>query len=495
MDLVKTLIEQQRQDRQDALTRFRSTPERDPVDTLRGVLELKKEVIGDQDEEAKGTLAAMIQAQARQTEAFMNMLVNLQAKSDEKMAALLASSGGTDPVILTLLTKLLDDKTGGDKMPPMPQPVDPTQNLKNLAEVVALLRPEKSDMDSKLLEHFLASQGEKTSLKDMLELVNQLRGEPGSDDFKKAFENWQVMMSAVQSLRQQTDGGGSSGFWEFASALVSNSDLPSTMANVIRAKTGGAPRQQQLPPGVQHHQLAAHSDAAVEADIIDFERRASAIRTRRLDLARRRLDAERQLQEESEALQQEIDRNPNAHKPYVPPSPQQPQQSQQAPETISKPRVATPSQEQAVQRATARTGGRIPQLPPEIAEHLNMLIGSSDDGDLVEGMFRLLFYLAKLEDWRQFAEAVFYYIQQNDKKKVIEFLNSFFEGLEDINLTDKSLRDRVLLVFDRHFADIVTHAQSIKDEMQAQEEEDDEDEENEEEENEVEPENHLPEGA
>jgi len=453
MDLVKTLVSQQQQQLQEALSRLRTTPEKDPVSTLKDIWELQKEVAGGEGDEGKGTLAAIIQSQGQQTQAFMQMFMEMQAKSDDRMATMMAASKGTDPVMLALLTTILEDrKGGGDKMPPMPAPADPVQNLKGMAEIVALLRPEKSDTDNKLLQHLLE---ERMSPRDLIELV---KSGHGTDDFKKAFENWQVMMTAVQTLRQQSEGGvGATSFWDACAALVSNRDFASSMAGVIRAKTSANPQQRVLPQVQQHQQLPPGSDAAMEAEVIDFERRASALRTRRLDLARRRVDAERQLQEESEALQQEIDRNPNQHKPVVaaapPPIPDQQPGAEEAP-------VATPGQEAAVQRVQKRTGGRIPPLPPDIAEHLNGLLAATEDGDLVEAMFELLFYLAGLDHWDQFARAVLATIKNNDKKQTIEFLDAFFAGLEEINLTDKSLRDRVLLVFDRHFADIVTHAQS-----------------------------------
>lgn len=482
MDVLNDWLMKDAERRERELAELRVTlaakpQEKDPFETLGKALDLQKRVSGEASRENEGTMAALIASMSEQNQVMIRMMMEQQNKSSEQLLTILTAlqgSKGPDPIMATLVAGLLEDrkKGGGDPLPPMPQPKDPAEELKTLAEVMVLLRPPEKEGDNEMLKYLLAkAEKESISPKEMIELV---RGERGTDDFKRSFDNLGLMLTAMRTLKEHTGeaGAGASGFWDALAQLASNRDFAGSIASAIRAKSNA-----QLPgrhpvqalPGRQHPALTA--GVQDQQAIQQMEERLRAIRAKRVAIAQ-------ELAAEEAALDQEIAQIPEPHQPRVRPdsryTPHQPpvvtSPSGQvspavpgAPTAVQVPPlaqvqpgapVATPEQEAAVARAVQRTG-RYPQLPPEIANHVNALLEAADEAECVERVVRMLFYLAELEDWADFANTVMVLIREGDKENVFAFLSEFFNGLRDLGFMDQVLMDNVLKAFNNHFEMVV----------------------------------------
>lgn len=455
MDLLQTLLlkDQQRRDREIEALRSRPhaappPPPPNPVQQLGEVFDLHERVGQSSKKETEGTLAAMIQAMSEQNRTMMTLLLSQQSKGDERMAAVLESLGRPkemDPVLGVILTKLMEDVKGGGNMPPPPPPPpqrNPTEDLKTLAEVMALLKGSE-DKD-------------RLSIKEILELVKGNTVAAGTDDFKKAMENLTLMMQAAQTLKQATEGSAGSGFWEFASALVSNRDLAGSIGDAVRS------RMAPVSPAAQHQQhYRVLPQNAVSAEEEAIARQIQSIKERRLLLARRKLQAERQ------GLEQDLINDTARHRPVVmEDSPEVPQPAL----PVDPPPVADQEDMQAVERTRARMGGKLPQFPPDIAEYINAMVLADDDGTMVESIIRMLTYLSELEDWKQFADLQMRYVQAGEKESFLMFMGAFFDGLIKIKYMGEELKGAALGALDQHFDVISEKAQEEAEEEEGEEE-------------------------
>jgi len=136
-----------------------------------------------------------------------------------------------DPIMTALVAKMLDDKSSGP-MPPMPPPVDPMLQLQGLAAVLAALKPVDT-LTPILLEQMTK---DRMSTADIINLVNQLRGEKGTDDFKKSMENFTGIMGAVSQMRQHTEPSAGSMWGDVIGGALSNQKLVGSVADLIRSK-------------------------------------------------------------------------------------------------------------------------------------------------------------------------------------------------------------------------------------------------------------------
>jgi hypothetical protein len=444
--LQKTLErEQARKDRELELLRNRPreapvAPPPNPVKQLGDIFDLSQRVGEGTKKEAEGTMASMIQAMSQQTSAMMQLIMNQQAEGEKRMAAVLETLGKPkemDPVLGAILAKIIEDKGGGNMPPPPPPPPprSPVEDLKTLAEAMRLMK------------------GEELGIKDILGLIQQNQQASSSDKFKEAMEHMASILQATQMIKQQTDGGSSSGFWEFAQALASNRDLAGMLGDAVR--TRAATLQQMQRPQQQHRVLPPQAMAAEEEQL---NQQIRSIQERRMLLAQRRLQAERQ------GLEQDLINDTARHRPVVvgeePPGASARQAS---------PPVADEQDMEAVQRTRARTGGKLPQFPPDIAEHINSMVLADDDGDLVESIIRMLTYLSELEDWRQFAELQMSYLQAGDKTNFLQFMGAFFDGLIKIRYMGEDLKDRALSVLEQHFDVISEKTRESEEEEEAEE--------------------------
>jgi hypothetical protein len=490
LSLVKDFMLQDREERQRRsreLDGLRTKPEKDPIEMLGKMKDLQTKFEGDSKKGDDGTLAAVIQNMGQQTQSFMQMLVQQQAKAEDRMITLLTTLGApredkSEPIMLALLTKLLEDKKpssgGGAALPPPP---DPTAELKNLAEVVHLLQPPK-DEGNKIIEYLIArEEKERLSPRDVIELFNKARGEPGTDDFRKSMDNFGAMMQAMESFRQRLEPGGATGFFDALGALFSNRDFATSIAGAIRTKTTAAQRQLATGAGPGAGADPRLNNGGAAAAAVDQQTRI--IEARRLALAKRRLEAE------NAALAEEMAQHPQSHAPRrieeeAPAAPAQQVrapveqgqmptvQQSAAPDTVAQAVAQLDGQETiqpeeeaaldpehaaAVERARAQTGGRLPQLPPDIADYINNIVAADDDGALAESVIRLLQYLGELPDWERFANTAFALMQNGQKEQSLQFIQAFFEGLATIQLVLPEVVTNVVRVFNEHFEEVVEH--------------------------------------
>jgi hypothetical protein len=445
MDLLQLLLqERMNRDQEASRGRPRETPPVNPVQQLGEIFDLQQRVGESTKKENEGAFGAIVQAMSQQTNVMMQMMMANQAKGEERMAMLLETLGKPkeiDPTLGILLTKLFEEKSGGNlpPPPPPPPPKNPVEDLKTLAEAMALMKGN----DDKLLGYIMNREDkEKLGVKEILELVKNNVTAPGTDDFKRSMENLTLMMQAAQSLRQATEGGPATGFWEFAQALVSNQDLAGTIGQAIRTRQGA-----QMPRGpMQQGRYPAITSDAVAAEEAQLARQIENTRQKRLLLLRRELQAEK------EGLQEATVNDTARHRPVIV------NDEDDVPAPVSEikapgqqPRMADQEDMQAVERERTRRGGKIPQMPPDIAEHLNALVLSQDDADVVENIVRMLQYLAELEDWQQFAELQLEHLKTQQKEKFLALMGGFFDGLIKIGYMDEQLKVSVLGVLENNF--------------------------------------------
>jgi hypothetical protein len=410
LSLVRTLVERLQQPQP------QPRPERDPIQMLGALHELKTKMDPPVEPKNNDLLLAVVSGFTSVASALVTVL---------------GQPKPPDPLMQLLMAKILDDKPRSDPMPAMPAmppPVDPTEQLKNLAAVVQSLRgpePSVKQSDERLVDYLMK---ERMTPAEVLALVNQVKGERGTDDFKKSMENIGIMLNAVNQLRAHTEPGAGAGFWDAIGALVSNKELAGTVADTIRSRTRPSqPQPQQLPPQ-QRPMLPANDPLAAKAR----------------ELAARRLALE----------EQEINRREQAAG-IVTPAPVRSVPTAQ-------PVQPSPEQQQAVSKAQESNGGQIPKLPPDIADYINRFVTAKDDAETVEVTIAMLYSLGESEDWKKYAEVIFSLVAQSDKARFLNYMASFFVGLRTINLIEEELAQRVMQALSANFESIV---ETVKDQM------------------------------
>jgi hypothetical protein len=459
-DVVKTLI----RDRSTQPTQV------NPISQLKELLEVKKSIDGE-DAEAKaaegGTVAAMISAMGQQSSNQMNMMVTLLTTLLPLMM-----KKEEDPIMPLLLAKLLDDKGGGGQLPPPLPPANPMADVLPIVQALAaVMKPAEGgegDLKGVLLQHILTtSQNERLGPAQMVELFNSMRGERGTDDFKKSLDNMGFMMNAIRELRNQTEPV-SGGWQDVVGALASNRELASSIAGAIRVKTDATRARVGLPGGAAYPALPAGGDE--EAALM---RRAEAARRRRIEIAEATAAAEEAALAEEQAL------DPLQHRPRVRNVPKHEPVPLTTPAPAAAPAAAPPAGagpsdvDGAIQRVRERTGGPPPPLPPDIGDHINAMVAAEDEGAAVEAVINMLFYLSKLEHWSEFANTVLELTHRGDRVRATAFLGSFFNGMQEVGLADAALVQKVMGAVEANFEEITAHLQQHP---TGEDEEDEEDE-------------------
>ena len=210
-------------------------PPKDPIEMLGDLFQLKKQMDGPVPEPkpSDNTLAvAMVSAATTVLTALIGYMSRPKAP---------------DPIMAALLTKLVDDggrKGGGDLPPPPPPPpqVDPTEQLKNLAGVLATLKGDSSNND-KFTELLLK---ERMTPADLMKLMSDVKSERGSDGLKKGLEDLGIMFNAINQFRAHTEPGAGAGFMDVLGALAQNRELGSVLAEMVRGRRGEQPVQQRV---------------------------------------------------------------------------------------------------------------------------------------------------------------------------------------------------------------------------------------------------------
>lgn len=462
-DLMSTMLMRDGEERKQLakeLANVRSKPDADPIDMLGRMHDLQEKVTPD-NKGNDGTLATMIQTMSQQSQNFMQMMMEHQAKSEERMALLTAPKESvSDKILVALLPKLLEDKgsSSSEKLPTPPAPLNPIEDFKNMAEVFVMMQPKEGN---NLMLEYLIKKDERNEARE--------GGGGGTDDFKKAMENFNFMMGAVQNFRQQIEPGGATGFFDALGAFFQSGDLPSSIASAIRTKTALAARQGVVASSAAPTapRLVAGKERISEEEL---NRRRQIVHQRRVEIAQQKLQTETDALEQEAAELQQPDVTQTAPEGSAPAVQAQPVAQQPPVQSEGAAAVSTVTEQEAVE-ATERVvaqEGEVPDMPPDIGDHINNMLAAQDDGALVECVVRLLQYLSELPYWEKFANTVFVMMQKGDQPRVLETIRAFFRGLEKLGYVSPTLTNRVAKVFDLHFAEIVTHTRKAIEEEKAE---------------------------
>lgn len=402
----------------------KKTDPTDPIDQLSKVHDLSQKLSGDAGK-GEGAIVALVQAMGQQ-----------QARSDERMMQMMAVFGRKepDPIMTALVAKMLDDKSSGP-MPPMPPPVDPMLQLQGLAAVLAALKPVDT-LTPILLEQMTK---DRMSTADIINLVNQLRGEKGTDDFKKSMENFTGIMGAVSQMRQHTEPSAGSMWGDVIGGALSNQKLVGSVADLIRSKAMPQTRVVQAQQQPQQQQQPNQLPADMQAKATELARRRLAVEERKIVEEERRLG---------------LTAGTPTPQPIVTPPP-----------------AATVAAQPATQPA-----GPVQGLPPNIVEHVNEFIVAQDDGALVEATINFLLYLTSLaEPWKGAGANTLDAINTGDRETARKYVRQFLAGLVKSNLMAEALAQRTLAAFDANFEHVVEHVGKIAEARAAAEEANEED--------------------
>jgi hypothetical protein len=338
------------------------------------------------------------------------------------LVTVMAQPKPMDPLMMALLKKLTDDEPrgggGGGALPPPLPPPDPTEQLKNLAAVVQSLRggeSPKSD-NNQLVEYLMR---DRMSPGDVLKLVNDAKGERGTDDFKKSMENMGIMLNAVNQLRSHTEPGAGAGFWDAIGALFQNKELAGSVADAIRSKKQEPAQLQQQPRALPDPLVLRARELAAKRLMIE-----------EAELARR----EQALNPSSPQLRQPAQRQPSVRPPAA---------------TIESALPQMPDLE-----PQAAAPGKQPQLPSDIGDYINSYIEAQDEASLVETTVQLLFALQQTEDWKPYSAVIFKLIAHSDKARFLHYMASFFVGLRTINLIEEGITQRIMQALANNFSTI-----------------------------------------
>lgn len=424
---------------------MRPQPQQDPLHLLAGVMNLKKEMEGETaaaGSAAAGSMDAMMKMFASSGDKTMQMMMMMmqqqQAASDRQnqmMMQVLAKPKEEDPITKLLLMKLVEDKdSGSGALPPPPPPPPPGDPLDGITKLLGVLLPvfaggggEGEDDFKEFLKNQLTAQAQNAlSTKDVLELLNGAKDESkGGDKLKEAADNMALVMNIANNMNRQQEGGPAAGLFDALAALFSNRDFAGSIAQTIRAKTGGG-ASPGVPPQLAH--LPPEQQRAVM-------QRAALMQQQRAQLAAAQAGTP------AAALPPGYVMTPAGPMPAPPPA---------GTPTAVQPQVPNAAAQRAAELEIARTR-KLPELPANTYEHINNLASAGDEGALVGATVTMLIYFAEFEDWRQFSETVLGLARDGNKQGTLEYLTAFFDGLAEIHMIDPTLSKKILAAIAAHF--------------------------------------------
>lgn len=448
--VMQTVFQQQQewlrkeQERMNAAAKPSET--RDPVAMLKDLTAVQQSVSAEAKEEKRRAESAI----AESSNTVMQMLVMMQqqqqqAAQQNMQLMMQMMQPREDPTLKMLLAKLVEEKSSGGALPPPPPPPpDPMEGFaKMLAAIVPLLQPAPSggggdDEYKSLLKEMVASrESERMTPKDILQMMQEMRQERGTDDFKKSADNLAMMLTLTNQMRQSTEGSASAGFWDALGALVSNRDVAGSIANSIRS--AAQPAQPSPSPHAIAQQQAMMRQQAILA------------RQREVDRARITAQAQAELQaaqapSPAEAQQYAQQQIPVAAQP-------QPVQQQQ-PHLRAVPHPQQPTQSGIVIEPRKV---HLPPLPANTTDYLNQIVMAKDEAELVENLVKMLMYLVDFPQWRPFVMNTLREFQAGNKRAVLQELANLLEGFSDIDLIDKAFAIKCVQTVNAHFAHIHKH--------------------------------------
>jgi len=395
LGIIMKMMEQQGNQRQ---------PQADPIDGLMKLHQLKQQMEPGAPQKDNSTVLALI---AGVTQVATTVLgVMMQPK-------------GPDPIMALLLAKMLEEKPRRDSdmgmMPPPPPAIDATEQLKNLAAVVTSLRgPEKSSGNDELIAYLLK---DRMTPADVLNLVNQVKGERGTDDFKKSMENVGIMLNAAGQIRAQTEPGAGSGFWDAITAMLGNKELAGSVVQTMRGRQqGGEP---QLPSQQQPRALGAPPPN----DPLVIQARANAEKRLRLEAAELEL-REKRLSEVQATI--------------TPP-----------------PQVEAKQLEQDEAQSTEAAPKERPKLPDNMGDFINAYLEAKTDEEYVEISVEMILSLGEHEDWKPYAEVILSFIANSDRARFLNYMASFLTAMRTVGLMQDELAHKVMKALAGNFPTLV----------------------------------------
>jgi len=397
LGIIMKMMEQQGNQRQ---------PQADPIDGLMKLHQLKQQMEPGAPQKDNSTVLALI---AGVTQVATTVLgVMMQPK-------------GPDPIMALLLAKMLEEKPRRDSdmgmMPPPPPVIDATEQLKNLAAVVTSLRgPEKSSGNDELIAYLLK---DRMTPADVLNLVNQVKGERGTDDFKKSMENVGIMLNAAGQIRAQTEPGAGSGFWDAITAMLGNKELAGSAVQAMRGRQqqGADP---QLPPQQQPRALGAPPPN----DPLVIQARANAEKRLRIEAAELEL-REKKLSEVQATI--------------TPPPQVEAKQLEQA-DTQPGDTIAKPDR---------------PKLPDNMGDFINAYLEAKTDEEYVEISVEMILSLGEHEDWKPYAEVILSFIANSDRARFLNYMASFLTAMRTVGLMQDELAHKVMKALAGNFPALV----------------------------------------
>jgi hypothetical protein len=410
MNLVQQMFDRESA-RRDQEFRVLAGTQKDPIEMMRKVHELQKDLTPPAP-----PLPALKPSEKGSSTTDTVLAGMMQMMSTVLVAAMQPKA--TDPLLVALIQKLTESN---------PQAVNPAAQLVQLSEVLRNLQG-SNNASSQMLEMLMK---ERMSPADVLGLVNQVKGERGTDDLKKSMENLGFLLNAVQQLRAHTEPG-ASGFWEAVSSFLANPGFASALGSKVTAAVRSS--QPPAPPG----RPALPAPQALQPPAPAPARDPLALKARELIARKQRIEELELLKRE-----RELGLAPPADAPALAPATEPVAKTVAAPEEVSLP--ATPDQQVS--------------LPPRITDHLNNYMAAKDDADIVRTTLELIFSLAEDEQWRPYSEVIVSLIVQNDRARFMHYMASLLTALRTMKLMEDSLARKIMDTLQRHFDTIVAETQ------------------------------------
>ncbi len=409
LDLLQQTLEDNNR-RRDLEIKMLMQNQKDPIESLHRLQELNRTLQPSEQPRDQSVLASAISGGFAMLTAVLPVLL----------------APREDPLMKFLLAKMMEDGSSrrGDPMPALPPPappVDPTEQLKNLAAVVASLRGNDSNSDSKWMELLMR---DRMSPADVLNLVNQVKGERGTDDFKKTMENMGFLINATQQIRTVADPGGGPGFLDGLVGLLTNKEAVSAIASRFGR---GAPEPAQLPSNTQQQ-----------------PQMDPALRQKAQELTLRRMRVEElKLQEEEKRLGIGIQAPA-----LVTPAPKAIEQGAPAP-------VAAPAETPAAEVEAAPAPDPKDKLPKNIADFINRYVLAQTKEEVLETTLDMLEDLGSEEEWKPYAGVLLEKLASGNKPEFMHYMASFFVGIHTVGLMEDVLAKQVMTILDASFEELV----------------------------------------
>jgi len=398
LGIIMKMMDQQNNQRQ--------PPQPDPIDGLMKLHQLKQQMDPGAPQKDNSTVLALIAGVTQVATTVLGVMMQPKAP---------------DPLMALLLAKMMDDKPRrgsdlGDMPPPPPPSIDPTEQLKNLAAVVTSLRgPERASGNDELIAYLLK---DRMTPADVLNLVNQVKGERGTDDFKKSMENVGIMLNAAGQIRAQTEPGAGSGFWDAITAMLGNKELAGSVVQTMRGRQqgGGEP---QLPPQQQPRALGAPPPN----DPLVIQARANA---------------EKRLKIEAAELELREKKLSGVQATITPP-----------------PQVEARQLEQTETQSTEASPKDRPKLPDNMGEFINAYLEAKTDEEYVEISVEMILSLGEHEDWKPYAEVILSFIANSDRARFLNYMGSFLTAMRTVGLMEGELAHKVMKALADNFPTLV----------------------------------------